>query len=74
MQIFLDSGLHFSSQATPLKKSDSVHSLLGSGSKKILVTGGAGGIGADVAHCLTEVGCSVITVSASQAELDAFIP
>jgi len=42
--------------------------------KKVLVTGGTGGIGVGVAHCLAEVGCSVIAVSASQAELDAFKP
>ena len=42
--------------------------------KTVLVTGGTGGIGAGVAHCLAEVGCSVIAVSASQAELDAFPP
>jgi NAD(P)-dependent dehydrogenase (short-subunit alcohol dehydrogenase family) len=40
--------------------------------KKVLVTGGTGGIGAGVAHCLAGVGCKVIAVSASQAELDAF--
>jgi NAD(P)-dependent dehydrogenase (short-subunit alcohol dehydrogenase family) len=42
--------------------------------KKVLVTGGTGGIGVGVAHCLAEVGCSVIAVSASQVELDAFKP
>ena len=42
--------------------------------KKVLVTGGTGGIGIGVAHCLAEVGCSVIAVSASQVELDAFKP
>lgn len=42
--------------------------------KKVLVTGGTGGIGVGVAHCLAEVGCSVIAVSTSQAELDAFKP
>jgi NAD(P)-dependent dehydrogenase (short-subunit alcohol dehydrogenase family) len=42
--------------------------------KKVLVTGGTGGIGVGVAHCLAEVGCSVIAVSASQPELDAFKP
>ena len=40
--------------------------------KKVIVTGGTGGIGAGVAHCLAGVGCKVIAVSASQAELDAF--
>jgi NAD(P)-dependent dehydrogenase (short-subunit alcohol dehydrogenase family) len=42
--------------------------------KKVLVTGGTGGIGAGVAHCLAGVGYSVIAVSASQMELDAFSP
>jgi NAD(P)-dependent dehydrogenase (short-subunit alcohol dehydrogenase family) len=42
--------------------------------KKVLVTGGTGGIGAGVAHCLAGFGCKVIAVSASQAELNAFPP
>jgi len=42
--------------------------------KKVLVTGGTGGIGVGVAHCLAEVGCSVIAVSTSQADLDALKP
>ena len=42
--------------------------------KTAVVTGGTGGIGAGVVHCLAEDGWSVIAVSASQAELDAFAP
>lgn len=40
--------------------------------RKVLVTGGSRGIGAGVARSLADIGCSVIAVSASQAELDAF--
>jgi len=42
--------------------------------KQVLVTGGTRGIGAGVAQCLAEAGYQVVAVSASQAELDAFVP
>lgn len=42
--------------------------------KQILVTGGTRGIGAGTARALVDAGYSVIAASASQTELDAFVP
>jgi NAD(P)-dependent dehydrogenase (short-subunit alcohol dehydrogenase family) len=41
--------------------------------KRILVTGGTRGIGAGVSHALAALGYSVVAVSASQLEIDAFV-